>query len=64
MVGELRGHWTGISWRTSPTLWANALTVESYVTDRWTKNPVNVCYFDNVVVATKYIGPSASAPRR
>jgi len=37
---------------------ANALTVESYITDSWTKNPVNVVYLDNVVVATKYIGPS------
>jgi hypothetical protein len=36
---------------------ANALTLESYFTDRWTKNPVNVVYFDNVVVARRYIGP-------
>ncbi len=56
--GELRGHWKGISWRTSPTLWANALTLESYVTDRWTKNEVNICDFDNLVVAREYIGPS------
>ena len=39
--GELRGHWKGINWRTSPTLWANAFTLESYVTDRWTKNRTN-----------------------
>ena len=56
--GELRGHWSGISWRTSPTVWANALTLESYVTDRWTKNKVNICDFDNIVVAKEYIGPS------
>ncbi len=35
--GSLKGHWKGINWRTSETLWANALTLESYVTDRWTK---------------------------
>lgn len=56
--GELRGHWTGFNWRTSPTLFANALTLESYVTDRWTKQSENVVYFDNVVIAKSYIGPS------
>jgi len=56
--GVLRGHWQGINWRSSPTLWANAFTLESYVTDRWTKNEVNVVYFDNVVIAKEYIGPA------
>jgi len=55
--GELRGHWKGISWRRSPTLFANALTLESYVTDRWTKQQTNVVFFDNVVIAKRYIGP-------
>jgi len=56
--GELLGHWNNISWRTNPSLWANALTLESYVTDRWTKNPVNIVDFDNVVIASEYIGPA------
>ena len=56
--GQLRGHWRGLNWRTSPTLMANAFTLESYVTDRWTKNQTNIVYFDNVVIATEYIGPS------
>lgn len=56
--GELLGHWKGINWRRSPTLHANALTLEAYITDRWTKNPVNVVYFDNVVIAKDYIGPA------
>ncbi|MGI9240577.1 MAG: hypothetical protein ACR2RV_07230 [Verrucomicrobiales bacterium] len=56
--GELRGHWGGISWRTTPGLMANALTLESYVTDRWTKNKTNIVYFDNLVVAKQYIGPA------
>jgi hypothetical protein len=56
--GELTGHWTGFEWRTTPALWANSLAVESYVTDRWTKNPVNIVFFDNVVVARDYIGPA------
>ncbi len=30
---------------------ANSLTLESYVTDRWTKQAVNVVAFDNVVIA-------------
>ncbi|MGV3486759.1 MAG: hypothetical protein ACO1RT_20255 [Planctomycetaceae bacterium] len=56
--GELRGHWRGINWRTSPSLWANAFTLESYVTDRWTKQRENIVLFDNVVIASDYIGPA------
>ncbi len=55
--GALRGHYTGIDWRSSDTLWANALTLETYVTDRWTEQEVNVVCFDNVVIAREYIGP-------
>lgn len=55
--GKLLGHWTGINWRKSPTLKANALTLETYITDTWTKNPVNTVFFDNVVIARSYIGP-------
>jgi hypothetical protein len=57
--GELRGHWAGINWRDDPTLKANALTLESYVTDRWTENPVNIVLFDDVVIARSYVGPPA-----
>ena len=55
--GRLMGHWRGLNWRTTPGLRANALTLESYVTDRWTKNQTNIVYFDNVVIARKYVGP-------
>ncbi len=58
--GELRGHWSGICWRRSPTLWANAFTLEAYITDRWTKNRNNTVYFDNVVIAREYIGPAGT----
>lgn len=58
--GQLLGHWKGIQWRKSASLKANALTVESYITDRWTKNPTNTVYFDNIVIAREYIGPSVS----
>ncbi len=63
--GELRGHWQGINWRVNPKLFANAFTLESYVTDRWTKQPENIVYFDNVVIAKEYIGPTStsSVPR-
>lgn len=57
--GDLRGHWKGISWRSFETLMANALTLESYVTDRWTKQKENVVFFDNVVIAREYVGPLA-----
>ncbi len=56
--GHLLGHWRGINWRKIESLRANALTLESYVTDRWTKNPTNTVYFDNIVIAREYIGPS------
>ncbi|HNQ87654.1 MAG TPA: hypothetical protein PKM73_03360 [Verrucomicrobiota bacterium] len=56
--GVLLGHWKGIAWRKTATLEANALTLETYITDRWTKNPVNVVYFDNAVIARRYIGPA------
>lgn len=56
--GVLRGHWKGINWRKTAGLQANALTLESYITDRWTKNRVNVVFFDNVVIARRYIGPA------
>jgi hypothetical protein len=59
--GQLRGHWKQFNWRTSPTLFANALTIESYVTDRWTKQPTNIVLFDNVVIASEYIGPAGDA---
>lgn len=59
--GELLGHWRGINWRTSPTLWANAFTLESYVTDRWTKQAENIVLFDNVVIAREYVGPTPAA---
>jgi hypothetical protein len=56
--GRLLGHWRGINWRKTESLKANALTLESYVTDRWTKNPTNIVYFDNLVIAREYIGPA------
>lgn len=57
--GRLLGHWRGINWRKTESLEANALTLESYVTDQWTKNHTNIVYFDNVVIARQYIGPTA-----
>jgi hypothetical protein len=56
--GRLLGHWRGINWRKSASLEANALTLESYVTGNWTKNPVNIVFFDNLVIAREYIGPA------
>jgi hypothetical protein len=55
--GQLLGHWKGINWRKTEQLNANALTLESYITDRWTKHPLNVVFFDEVVIAKRYIGP-------
>lgn len=55
--GQLIGHWKGFNWRRSAALMANALTLESYVTDRWTKNKENIVYFDSLVIARQYVGP-------
>lgn len=57
--GQLQGHWQGINWRRTEGLKANALTLESYFTDRWTQHATNVVSFDNVVIARAYIGPTA-----
>lgn len=56
--GALQGHWKGFNWRTDAQLQANAFTLESYVTDRWTKQRFNIVYFDNVVIAREYVGPA------
>ncbi len=56
--GKLCGHWKGFNWRIDERLNANALTLESYVTDRWTNNGVNTVYFDNLIIAKRYIGPT------
>jgi hypothetical protein len=34
-------------------------TLESCITDRWTKQAENVVSFDSVVIAKRYIGPVA-----
>ena len=62
--GQRRGHWRGIQWRTNAQLMANAFTLESYVTDRWTKQEENIVYFDNVVIAKEYIGPLPSPEQK
>ena len=60
--GRLLGHWRGINWRKTSSLQANALTLESYITDRWTHNPTNIVCFDNLVIARESIRPVGSAP--
>ena len=55
--GKLVGDFAGIEWRTSADLKVNAFWLMSYITDRWTGNKINRVSFDDVVVATEYIGP-------
>ena len=57
--GKLVGDFGGIEWRTSADLKVNAFWLMSYITDLWTRNKVNRAGFDDVVVATEYIGPTA-----
>jgi len=54
----------GFSWRTDKCLKINKATLQWYVSNRAAKNgrsDRNIVYFDNFVIATKYIGPIASA---
>jgi hypothetical protein len=57
--GVLQGHWTGFNWRKTEALKANALTLECYFTDGWTKHTTKVVWFDNVVIGRTCIGPAA-----
>ena len=59
--GVQLAHHKGINWRSSPRLQLNSFNLMLYVTDRWTKQPVNTCWFDDAVVATEYIGPPVKA---
>ena len=62
--GKLAGHYKGIRWRTTPNLKANAFWLLYYVTPAALRRSRSdrlsgrfSCFFDDVVVATKYIGP-------
>ena len=52
----------GFSWRTHPMLKANKASLQWYLSDRTWKQMTadrNIVYFDNYVIAKKYIGPIA-----
>ncbi len=55
--GRKVGDFGGIEWRKTAELTLNAFWLMSYVTDRWTDHKTNRVWFDDVVVATEYIGP-------
>jgi hypothetical protein len=59
--GRLAGDFKGFEWRTAADLKPNAFWLMSYVTDTWTKQKINRVSFDDVVVATEYIGPVSKA---
>jgi len=62
--GKKVGDFEGIEWRASADLKANAFWLMSYITDHSAKtNKVNRVWFDDVVVATDYIGPIRKAER-
>ena len=62
--GKKIGDFGGIEWRSSSDLKANAFWLMSYVTEHSAKtNKVNRVWFDDVVVATDYIGPLRKADR-
>lgn len=61
--GQQLGHHTDINWRSSDKLKLNAFWLMLYVTENSAKkNKVNTVWFDDVVVATSYIGPRSVQP--
>jgi hypothetical protein len=56
--GKKLAHHRGVNWRSSAKLKLNAFWLMLYVTKNSAKtNKVNTVWFDDVVVATEYIGP-------
>jgi hypothetical protein len=63
--GELRGHFKDFNWRTTKDLKLNTIWLLYYVTERnmmrnrdyWKDERVMEIWFDDVVLATHYIGP-------
>jgi hypothetical protein len=56
--GSGLAHHKGINWRSNEKLKLNAFWLMLYVTEQYAKtNKVNRVWFDDVVVATEYIGP-------
>ena len=54
----------GFSWRTHPSLKINRATLQWYLSERsyrGTNVEKHIVYFDNLVIATRYIGPIAEA---
>ena len=62
--GRKVGDFGGFEWRTAEPLDCNFFLLMLYVTDRWTKHPVTRVWFDDVVVATEYVGPVKAAGGR
>ena len=54
--GSRLAYHANINWRSSEKLKLNAFWLMLYVTEQSTKNKVNTVWFDDVVVATEYIG--------
>lgn len=56
--GRPMGRYGDVNWRADARLRLNYFLLMLYVTDSWAKtNKVNTVWFDDVVVATEYIGP-------
>jgi len=61
--GKKLAHHKTINWRSSDKLKLNAIWLMLYVTENSAKrNKINTVWFDDVVVATKYIGPPTAVP--
>ena len=67
--GEPAGRWTGYRWRTDEKLKINGVWLLYYMTDgatrrnRGKRNDEHI-FFDDIVVATEYIGPKKTARER
>ncbi len=59
------GPFEGFDFRSDPTLTINQIALQWYVTERYAARGTsdrNIVYFDDVVIATEYIGPMKKAP--
>lgn len=61
--GVKAGDFKGIRWRSDNALKINAFWLLYYVTGNVAKNAVNRVRFDDIVVATRYVGPKTPASR-
>jgi len=60
--GKPLGLWTGFRWRTAEGLKISYFWLQHFYSERGAPQLVSSCWFDDIVLATRYIGPKVSTP--